>query len=133
MSITVTSGETYHLKSHLSSSDTVTLQPDSLLIANKLSFIASAGDIILDSASGSERAAALEIKHVAPVVHTLFMYNELVLEFANGKSTTLNTYGTPDDGSIHPYQTSSGTFFLAPVAGFALPPNTHSVPTTFFV
>ncbi len=134
MSITVSSGETYRLnKPQLSPSDTVTLQPDSLLIANRLSFIASAGDIILESASGGERAAVLEIKHMDPVVHTEFMFDRLVLDFANGTTATLNTLGTADDGSIHPYQSSNGTFFLAPVTGFALPPNTHSIPTTFFV
>jgi hypothetical protein len=48
MSITVSSGETYRLHEQLSSSDTVTLQPDSLLIANKLSFIAPAENITLE-------------------------------------------------------------------------------------
>jgi hypothetical protein len=129
--ITVASGQTYQLRTHLTPSDTVTLQPDSLLITNKLSFIASAGDITLDAASGSERAAALEIKHVAPVIATEFMYNELVLEFASGKTTVLQTLGTPDDGSIHPYQTKGGTFYLAP-ASF-VPANAHSIPTTFYV
>jgi len=60
------------------------------------------------------------------------MFNSLVLEFANGTTTTLNALGTADNGSIHPFQTTSGTFFLAPLAGFMLPHNAHSVPTTFF-
>jgi hypothetical protein len=132
MSITVSSGETYRLnRPQLSASDTVPLQPGSLLIANRLSFIAPAGDIILESASGGERAAVLEIKHVDPVIHTEFMFDRLVLDFANGSTATLNTLGTADNGSIHPYQSNNGTFFLAPVTGFTLPPNTTAYPRRF--
>ena len=133
MNITVNSGETYRLKAPLSPSDTVTLQPGSLLVAERLSFIAPAADIILENASGSEPAAALEIKHVDPVVHTEFMFNQLVLDFANGTTATLNTLGTSDAGNIHPFQTNGGTFFLAPIEGFPLPGSAHSVPTSFFV
>src|SRR4051794_9954056 len=43
--ITVNSGETYRLKAPLSSSDTVTLQPGSLLVADKLSFIRRIGPL----------------------------------------------------------------------------------------
>jgi hypothetical protein len=131
MSITVSNGETYRLHTRLTSADTVTLQPDSLLISNRLNFIAQAGDIILDSASGSESAAALEIKHVAPVVSTEFMSNVLILNYANGLNTALNITGTADNGSIHPYQ-AGGTFYLAPVTGFTLPNDAHSIPTTFY-
>ena len=132
MSIDVSSGETYRLKTPLTSSDTVTLQPGSLLIANQLSFITPASDILLDPASGSEPPGALEIKHVAPVLNTDFYSSGLlVLNFADGTTTQLNTYGTFNDGSVHPFQTPSGAFFLANAN--VVPNNAHSVPTSFFI
>ena len=135
MSITVGAGETFRLNEPLSPSDTVTIEPGGLLIANRLSFIASAGDIVVQNALGSEPAGALEVKHVAPVDHTEFSFNALVLDFADGTSTTLHTLGTSDVGNLHPFQVSgSGAFFLAHVDGsVTLPHNAHSVPTAFIL
>ena len=131
MSITVSSGETFRLHTPLSSSATVTLQPDSLLIADRPSFIQSVGDIIVASATSREPAAALEIKHVAPVVRADFSFGSLVLNYANGESTTLHTAGTSAAGDLHPFQTNGGTFYLA--SRDAVPPNAHSVVTNFII
>src|SRR5690349_9399408 len=119
-SITVASGETLRLNKPLSPSDTVTIEPGGLLIANRLSFITSAGDIVVVNPPGGigvppasgPTAGALEIKHVAPLVHTDLSFASLVLDFADGTSTTLPTFGTSPLGNIHPVQVSgSGDFF----------------------
>ena len=54
-----------------------------------------------------------------------------MLHFADGTTTQLNTYGTFNDGSVHPAQTPSGAFFLANAS--VVPNNAHSVPTSFFI
>jgi hypothetical protein len=131
--ITIADDDTLRLHSQVTPDTILTLEPDSLLIANKLSFIAPAAAINLASASGGERAAVLEIKHLEPLAHAEFFSNHLTLDFVNGTSTTLNIVAD-DSGSMHPFQVAgTGDFYLAPLVGFDLPRHTVSVPTTFFV
>lgn len=140
--LTVANGETLRLHKALTSADTITVEAGGRLIADRLTFIEPAADIVVQTSTAGRAlpSGELIVEHMPPVVRADYSSQSLVLHFASGDAATLHTQGTSVFADLHPEQvvragSSNSTFIFGPPigTGFDLPPHVTSVPTNFIL